>query len=281
MELEINKSVRKNLIKLVINENADVYGENGDLLLKFRKNALKINHTNMFYDNIIDYAKKTTTSNRSISNGEKGKNIATAKKVHSSIIGFFDLWAPSQKVKFKKLGLKIPIEIRETYFNTYYPDKFEKVVPLIKDIDTLYKKLLPKYYKNQCEKAREIPFKISNTTFTTATINVNYQTHIHKDAGDFNGGFGNLIVIEKGKYTGGETCFPQYGIGVNVRTNDILFMNVHEFHGNLPMKLEKDAIRLSVVCYLREKIWARGKGKSKKFMEKHFKLINKTLKNTN
>ena len=54
---------------------------------------------------------------------------------------------------------------------------------------------------------------------------MNFKTRLHKDEG-----FGNLIVIEDGKYEGSETCFPQYGIGVDVRQNDIL--NVHEWHAN-------------------------------------------------
>ena len=85
-----------------------------------------------------------------------------------------------------------------------------------------------------------------------------------------------MAVIEKGKYTGGETCLPQYGIGINVRTGDILFMDVHEWHGNLPIHLEeKNAQRLSIVCYLRKNVWEKTKHKTKKFMIKH----NKTIKN--
>jgi hypothetical protein len=105
---------------------------------------------------------------------------------------------------------------------------------------------------------------------------VNFQTTVHTDKGDDEEGFGNLAVIEKGKYTGGETCFPQYGLGVDVRTGDIIYMDVHQPHGNLPINLEsKDAERLSIVCYLRKKIWEQTKGKTKKFMVKH----NQTLKN--
>ena len=69
---------------------------------------------------------------------------------------------------------------------------------------------------------------------------------------------------------------PQYGIGVNVRTGDILFMDVHEWHGNLPIHLEeKDAKRLSVVCYLRHNIWEKTKNKTKKFMVEHNKTVRK------
>jgi hypothetical protein len=105
---------------------------------------------------------------------------------------------------------------------------------------------------------------------------VNFQTTVHTDKGDDSEGFGNLAVIERGKYSGGETCFPQYGIGVNVRTGDVLYMDVHHPHANLPIILESpDAKRLSIVCYLRKSIWDQTKGKTKKFLVRH----NKTFKN--
>ena len=83
-----------------------------------------------------------------------------------------------------------------------------------------------------------------------------------------------MVVIEKGKYTGGETCMPQYGIGVDVRTGDVLYMNVHEWHGNLPIKKETpETQRLSVVCYLRYRVWERTKNKTRKFMMTHNKSV--------
>ena len=64
--------------------------------------------------------------------------------------------------------------------------------------------------------------------------------------------------------------FPQYGIAANIRQGDFMAMNVHEWHCNTEFKplinkiggkwKEKDQVnnwhfnRLSVVCYLREKM---------------------------
>ena len=135
----------------------------------------------------------------------------------SSIIGYFDKYGPHQKHEFNKLGVKHPLELRETSFTRLYPKKFKKTFPLVKEIDSLYKKLVPKAYKRQYKKARETQFKVPGTAFTTITTNINFKTFIHTDKGDDEEGFGNLSVIERGKYSGAETCFPQYGIGVNVR----------------------------------------------------------------
>ena len=57
----------------------------------------------------------------------------------------------------------------------------------------------------------------------------------------------------------------------------------HQPHGNLPLELKtKDAKRLSIVCYLRNNIWLKTKGKTKKFMMSHINNIKnarKTKKN--
>ena len=87
-------------------------------------------------------------------------------------------------------------------------------------------------------------------------------------------------MIEWGKYHGGETLFPRFGVGVNLRTGDFVAMDVHEWHCNAPTKeTAEDAAfnksipdirtreattgvvgsqerfqRISFVCYFREKL---------------------------
>ena len=271
----LNKKLKRSDIKDFIDDDADVFTEEGKLLLRFRKNKLNRENVDKFYDNVIDFA-VTPTSNRGSASGSKSKNVYDNPKIMSNIVGYFDKLSPKQKAKIRDTGNKAPkINVRETRFLADYPDKFQKMVPLIKEIDHYYKTLVPDNYAKQKKKANQTPFHIADTAFTTVTTNVNYQTTVHTDKGDDEEGFGNLAVIEHGKYKGGETCFPQYGIGVDIRTGDILYMDVHQPHGNLPIELEsKDTKRLSIVCYLRRRIWDQTKGKTKKFMVRH----NKTMK---
>lgn len=272
----MNKKLKRSDIKTIIDHDADVYTEDGSLLLRFRKNKLNKENIDEFYDNIINFATKPT-NNRGSASGSKNKNVYNNPKIMSNIIGYFDKLSPKQKFKFKEMNKSLPkITVRETRFLQEYPEKFNKLVPLIKEIDKFYEQYIPENYGKQKKKANQTPFRIANTSFTTITTNVNYQTTVHTDKGDDSEGFGNLAVIEHGKYKGGETCFPQYGIGVDVRTSDIIYMDVHHPHGNLPIELETpDAKRLSIVCYLRKSIWEQTKGKTRKFMVKH----NKTMKN--
>ena len=275
MEKYKNKKVNPKIIHTILTHNADVYDQDtGALLLKFRKNVLTPGKVDLFYDNVIGHA-NTTTHLRQNTTGKKNNDWKNTN-VKSNIFGYFDRWTPYHNYTFRMNGVKAPIMVRECKFNTDHPEQYKNTFPMIKEVDDLYDKLVPDYYANQIRKARQTPFKIANTAFTTITTNVNYQTMIHKDRGDDEEGFGNLIVIEKGKYDGAETCFPQYGIGVDLRTNDVLFMDVHEWHGNLPMRNKSaDAVRLSVVCYLRTKIWERTKGKTRAFMKRHNKTVKK------
>ena len=270
----VNTKLKPSQIDFIIDHDADVYTEEGNLLLKFRKGVLPKAHVDAFYENVIKFA-KNKTSNRGNATGSKKLNVSENPKIMSNIFGFFDKWAPIQKYVFAKNNVTKPLEVRECRFNMDYPEEYKKTIPLIKDIDRFYKKYTPTYYAKQHKKAVQTHFRIPQTSFTTITTNVNYQTTVHKDKGDDDEGFGNLTVIEKGHYNGGETCFPQYGIGVDVRTNDILFMDVHQWHANLPIVLETDdAVRLSIVCYLRKNVWEKTKNKTKRFFVKH----NATLK---
>ena len=280
MALLKNTYVKPSQIQLIINEDADVYNaENNHLLLKFRKKKLSSSNVNEFFGNVIDFAMKST-NNRGSTSGSKSKNVWNNPKVKSNIIGYFDKLSPIQKFLMKKKNANISLSVRECRFNVDYPEKYKKLIPLVKEIDSFYKKEIPDKYQQQYKKAKQTPFKIADTCFTTITTNVNFQTSIHKDKGDDMDGFGNLVVIEEGKYSGGETCLPQFGIGVDVRTEDILLMDVHEWHGNLPIKeITPNAKRLSIVCYLRYNIWKNTKNKTKKFMLKHNKTIKKLRKN--
>ena len=277
MERRANTFVKQSDIRKVINASVDVYdADTKSLLIKYRKQVLKSTELDDFFDATFEYTSKMATTNRGNTTGSKKRNLRDNPKVKSSILGYFDRWAPKEKMQFRRAGAKVPLEIRETKFSSEHPEKFQKALPLIKSIDRHYRKILNKFYKKQRQKADETHFKIPKTSFTTITTNINFQTSIHKDSGDDEEGFGNLAVIERGHYSGGETCLPQYGIAVDVRQGDLLFMNVHEWHGNLPIVPKtKEATRMSIVCYLRTKVWERSRSKSKKFKNRHLKTIKK------
>lgn len=169
----------------------------------------------------------------------------------SNIIGYFDK---------RDRNFKNSPPCRTTAFTSQQFDKWSKVIPLIENIDLQFKKLIPKNHDIQYKEAQKTKFVIGDTAFSTVTINYNWRTALHKDAGDLKQGFGNLVVLEEGKYEGGSTGFPQFKVGVDCRHGDFLAMDVHEWHCNTKIKpISKDFTRLSLVAYLREKM-VRCKG---------------------
>ena len=273
-------SISSKSIDRIIDHDADVYTDDGKLLARFRKQTLPDKNVKLFYDNVIGFAKNKTYNRGEMMGVDKGKRGYLSRNkegIRTNIIGYMDGFSATQKIIMKRKGIASPMTIRESRFIIDYPDKWSKAQPLIRDIDKKYKSLIPAHYKKQMAKSRKMKFKIKGTSFTTVTTNVNVHTKIHKDKGDDEEGFGNLAVIENGEYSGGETCLPQYGVGFDVRSGDVLFMDVHEWHGNLPMKeITPGAIRLSIVCYLRTRIYDQEMKFDKTAKRKHMRFNRRT-----
>ena len=241
---------------VILKEDADVYTEDGACLLRFRKDVLSQNAIDNAYDGLKEFMKRVTTDRGTASGSEKGLQTGQKKPVMSNIIGYFDKWSISQKSTFKRSGIRYPGPCRLCTFNVKWPERWTKVVPLIKEISAQYEELCPNEFKDQRAAAKKTPFHIAGTAFSTVTTNLNFRTAAHTDSGDWPTGFGNLVVIEKGSsYKGAYTGFPQYGVAVDCRNGDFLAMDVHQVHGNSPMEPKDDTSqRLSLVSYLREGI---------------------------
>ena len=168
-----------------------------------------------------------------------------AKPVLSGVAGWYDRYP------------RIPYG-RATAYTEQNPELFEMAYPFLQSLNKGFKDLLPWRWKNQRAAADKLDpkFLVPGTVFTTITVNKTFRTAAHYDAGDLNTGLSNLLVLGDGEYTGGYLVFPEYRIAVNVRPGDLLLVNNHEvLHGNTPIVLNhKDAERISIVCYFREKM---------------------------
>ncbi len=268
--------------KHIITKDCDVYCiKNNEkvLLARFRKNVIPQNLSKIALEELEETAKKKH-DNRGAAGGaldldklpkyvnknsmykrskyvirgyeslKTGKMVEQiiGNQVSSNIIGYYD--KPD-----RNLGKDAP-PCRLTQFNKNNMEKFKKVVPFLNAINKQFRLLIPKRYRKQRKRANKTNFVIDKTAFSTVTVNHNWRTALHKDSGDYKDGFGNLVVCTKGEYLGGYTGFPQYGVAFDVRQGDFLAMDVHEWHCNTEMKGKgnKEFSRMSVVCYLREKM---------------------------
>lgn len=191
-----------------------------------------------------------------------------ANPVHSGICGWFDRYP------------RIPYG-RATSYTQHHFDKFKMAFPFLQSLSRGFKELLPWRFNNQMEAAKKIDsrFLVPETPFTTVTVNKTFRTACHRDAGDFSDGLSNLLVLSNnGNYSGAYLVFPEYRIAVNVRPGDLLLVNNHEIiHGNTPIVTHDDvAERISLVCYLREKMLELG---SYEYENHRFEFVEVRRKN--
>jgi len=251
--------------KLILREDADIYGIEADgtrkLLAKIRKAVFPKDKVQIGWDSFrslampgrnrgaaagpIDFnspywkkrdpikIKDDKTSKWAVryyvkDKVNKDKKTVSKMRVNnlvaSGVIGFYE------ETPFMKAACRMTVYTRR------YLHLFLHGLPFLQAIDQQFKALVPKEHARQLAAVQaKKNYQIPGTAFSTLTVNLNFRTALHKDDGDFRNGFGNLSVIEWGKYHGGYTLFPRFGVGFDLRTGDFIAMDVHEWHCNTPM----------------------------------------------
>lgn len=235
----------------LINYDCDGYNEEGELLFKFRKGVIPLQ---TLKDGVKAFEGSISlTDGRGAASGSTHKrirkdgsvsNISVGNKVRSGNVGYMD---PSAMIRY----------CRKTAFARDYFEKFKQGIPFVEFISKKYAELAPDKFAKQKEAADKTDdyYLIGESVYSTVTVNENFRTAIHQDAGDFREGFGNLIVYREGHYEGGYFTLPEYGIALDLHSTDLLFVDVHRFHGNTEITNKSDDWRrVSFVMYLREKI---------------------------
>jgi hypothetical protein len=233
----------------LITQDTDGYSVEGDLLFRFRKNQIPLELLKAGVDAFKGSI--SWTEGRGLASGGSFKrirkdgtvgNTTVGHKVQSGAVGYMD---ENAMIRY----------CRKTAFTREHFEKFKQGVPFVEKVDELYQRLCPEYHRKQMAIARGTNqnYRIADTSFTTVTVNKNFQTAVHKDAGDFPKGFGNLIVYREGTYSGAYFCLPEFRVAVDLRNTDILFVNVHRWHGNTPFREPSpDYLRIAFVMYYRE-----------------------------
>ena len=280
----------------LITDNCDCFREDGTILFKFRKSIFDKNECELGFlaykglakstrgrgaaagpiDPEAQYWKRRTITKIS-KNGVSAKyevdgkqsSMSVQNEVASNAMGY---WSDTK-------GLGKPLPCRLTFHTRKEFLKFEDGKFIAQKISNSYQRLHPETYAKQVKQASRCPtMLIGDTPFSTITVNRNFRTAVHKDAGDY--GFGNLSVFEYGNYHGGYFVLPKYRIAIDMRGGDHLCVDVHEHHGNTELyetdedKLLNDELpvitkdnleigilglnnrftRISLVCYLRDKL---------------------------
>lgn len=249
---------------VLIQEDCDVYKPDGAPLIKFRKAILDPAVCAQAYT--VLRTVEAPPTNRGVAAGvpnhkpmlKNGRQSRSHRiSLHdypelqgssSGIIGAFDRY---QRIPFCRL----------TAFNLDHPNLFLKVVPYIRSVDAVFRGTLPDRYEAQQAMVNKTKadWQIPGTAFTTITVNKNFRTAVHKDAGDLKEGFGVMSILQAGEYAGAYLVFPAYRVAVDMRTTDVCLADVHEWHGNTPIVgIPGRYERISCVFYYRANLYKCG-----------------------
>lgn len=221
-----------NAYDTLITSDADGYDLNGNLLFRFRKDVIPAEVLRLGVDAFRGSI--TLTDGRGMAAGgnylRKRKDgteskISIADKVESGNVGYMDASAMVQYC-------------RKTAFAREHFEYFQQGVPFVQHVDKLYAELCPQHHARQMAISRGTNqnYRIADTSFTTVTVNRNFQTAVHKDSGDFPNGFGNLCCQRTGHYEGCYFTLPEYRVAIDLQNTDMLFVDVHRWHGNTAFK---------------------------------------------
>lgn len=239
----------------ILNDSADVYCPDGSLLLKFRKNCLPAKACHNAWKVLRGIKGKSL--NRGMATSKLFAKVPAVRRagyvsnthevpakyaVRSNIIGYFDRY------------VRIPF-CRQASWNAKHPELFRECYPFFQAISQIYATEAPdRFALQRAHVERTKPeWIIPGTVFSTVTVNRNWQTAVHKDAGDLKEGLSAIVALEAGEYHGGHLLFPQYRIGVNLRNTDLLLFDSHHQHGNTPIIGRHGRWeRISCVLYFRQ-----------------------------
>jgi len=129
----------------------------------------------------------------------------------------------------------------------------DKLFTFQKTLCEIYQEHLPELYEYDLEKARGLiddDYRLIDTPYTTANINVNHAIKYHKDSGNIKGSFSNVLILKE-HCNGGELVLPEYRIALEQSDGALcIFKGQEEIHGVMPLRpYKKDFYRASIVYY--------------------------------
>lgn len=239
----------------------------GKPLCVYLPNALTDHYTPEIYD-ILHSLRTLTTSNRGLASGTRRVRRGNAEtgyatrseavNIASTILGSFD---PGGNRVYCRL----------TAWTSKNLPQWERLHPLLQATANHFAHYVPDRYANQTAHANQAhpEWIIPGTPFSTITVNNSYPTGVHVDKGDLDTGFSSISVHRTGTYTGGQLIFPQYRVAADLGTGDLILMDAHEWHGNVPITCncgrelngpcpDCKAERISLVAYMRTAITKCG-----------------------
>ena len=243
---------------VLLNESAVVYKPDGSLLLSLHKKC----HSDKALRSAWSVLKgfNPASLNRGLASGSERRkyvskdgtisNTNVADPVNSGIVGHFERTP------------RFPF-CRACAWNLKHPEKFSKLQPICREASEHYRLYGgDKFQKQEQHALRTHPdFMIPGTVFSTVTVNKNFRTACHKDAGNLKDTLNCMSLLRTGKFTGANIVLPDFRVACKLDTGDCVVFDAHEFHGNTELvPITEDFTRCTLVYYYRENMDRCGSG---------------------
>jgi len=241
--------------RVIRDEDVTVLKPNGQPLVVYAKDALPMDLCRETFAAIRHL--EPSSDNRGTASGmprhfpvkSDGTRSRTtnAVPVPSAVMGFLD---PNPRTPW----------CRMTRFTLDHLEEYEALQPLLRAIDVKYRGLTPEHWRRQRAFANRVgsDFIVPGTAFSSITVNRNYCTAAHTDGGNYRAGLAATAVLSGGIFNGSQLIFPRYRTGVDLRMGGLCVADMHELHGNAPLRVACGGVRFSPVCYMRAGIGACG-----------------------
>lgn len=260
VEALVGSQARPEHVTFRLERDATLFKPDGARLLTLRRGAISEDAAARAYP-FLHALRRHSTRNRGAysgmgskkpflrADGALSKTSQTAEGIPSVVVGFMDRYP------------RMPF-CRECALSARDPEAWGECLPMIQEVAALFEREIPDRARAQLDaaKATHPAYVIPRTPFTTLTVNNTFAGGYHRDAGDFKPGFGVMAVFRRGHYDGGDLVLPAFGVGVDLADRDVIFFDVHEAHGNVPLVRTgggggvDEGERISVVFYFREKM---------------------------
>jgi hypothetical protein len=235
---------------ILLNESAVVYKPDGTLLLALFKGGHSRGAVASAWTVLKDWNQQT--NNRGVASGSERRkrlradgtesNTNIADPVNSGIVGYFE-----RTPRFPYC--------RACAWNLHEPTRFAKLFPVCEEASKFYAETGGEKYAKQLKAAEATnpDFRIPGTVFSTLTVNKNFRTACHKDAGNLKDTLNVMSLFREGFFKGGHIVLPDFRVAAQLETGDCIVFDAHEFHGNTPIiQLSKTFTRCTIVFYYRE-----------------------------
>lgn len=265
-------------VSLILDHDADVYDfETGEPIVLFRKNVLSTRSVKTAFAKLLplvrpSFNRGAAAGSLGVSTGERMpvQSIRHEKEIVQSGYSRFSPKLKNGQVSKTSYSRRSLSSIlgnfertvrtpycRQTAITQEHLADFQMVYPLFREVSDVFRVLLPNRWQAQkdiCDKTHPA-WILPGTVFSTITANRTWQTALHRDAGDYHPGFGVLSAMQAGDLGGCYFCLPEWDVGVDMRSGDVMLCDVHQLHANTPIhKGQLQAERLSLVFYYRTKM---------------------------